>query len=370
MKKFFITTAILGLSFFSCKKDSNKDDLKVVGKDANGNELVVTEQGDTIPKPTEDSLAVTSEENSVESVALIKNEDDRYDFKYNLEKGKTYPINLTVLTTRNVSDGTQSLKLSNESRKKIDYTVQDYQNGTYTLKVTFRQYSEKLTDPTGKVFSFDTSKNKPSDQMTAMSWQVYKSIIGKSYTMKMNDRGQVISVDGLGTIRSGIESSMKSSLSAEEQKALSEMLKVSLSEEAIKMQFQETMNIYPDKKLKIKESWSDENKVNEGPLKGTSKITRTLESIEEAATKISIKGTQKVSGSETQKMPTPDKKEQTVNLSMNDQSTISGNIYLDTSSGWIKKVDITQKKTVKETIESQGQKQTRTENTTVQTLVN
>ncbi len=368
MKKLIITATILSSTFFACKNE--KSDLQVVGKDANGNELVVTENGDTIQKNTADSLAVNDGKDEVEDVALSKNEDDTYNFKYKLTKGKTYPMNLTVITTRNVSDGNQSMKLSNESKKKIDYTVQDFKDGVYTLKVTFKQYSEKLTDPSNKVFSFNTDAAKPKDQMTAMSWQVYKSIIGKSYTLKMNEKGKVISVEGLTTIRTGIENSLKSTLSADDQKGLSEMLKMSLSEDAIKSQFEETMNIYPEKNLKVKESWSDENSVNEGPLKGSSKVTRTLESVDDNATKIVVKGSQNVGGTQNEKVTTPDNKEGTVKMSMNDNSTINGDIYLETESGWIKKINLTQKKTVKETMEMSGQKQTRTENTTVQTLVN
>ncbi|WP_395093617.1 DUF6263 family protein [Vaginella massiliensis] len=369
MKKLIIATSIIGLTLFACKKE-NKD-LKVVGTDANGNELVITENGDTIQK----SEAETATENVLNQDdnakhALIKNEDDTYRFKYNLTKGNTYPINLTVITTRNVSDGKQSIKMTNESKKKIDYTVQDFKDGIYTLKVTFRQYAEKLTDPAGKTLSFDTNAAKPSNPMIAMSWQVYKSIIGKSYTLKINEQGKVTSIDGLAHIRTGIENSLKSSLNAEEQKALSEMLKVSLSDEAIKSQFEETMNIYPDKNLKLKESWSDENKINEGPLKGKSKITRTLASIDEQSTKIEVKGTQNVSGSQSQQIPISEKEQTTVKLTLNDNSTVNGDILLETSSGWIKKINITQKKNVKEIQEAQGQKMTRTETTTVQTIVN
>lgn len=151
-----------------------------------------------------------------------------------------------MITNRNVSDGKQSVKMTNESKKKIEYTVQDFKDGIYTLKVTFKQYSEKLTDPAGQTLAFDTNGAKPSNPMTAMSWQVYKSIIGKSYTLKVNEQGKVKNIEGLTAIRSGIESSLKSTLNVDEQKGLSEMLKISLSDEAIKSQFEETMNIYPD----------------------------------------------------------------------------------------------------------------------------
>lgn len=368
MKKIIISTSLIGLTFFACKNESK--DLKVVGTDANGNELVVTENGDTIQKNEIEILDETEDTNTDTDLAVVKNEDDSYQFKYNLTKGKTYPINLTVITNRNVSDGKQSVKMTNESKKKIEYTVQDFKDGIYTLKVTFKQYSEKLTDPAGQTLAFDTNGAKPSNPMTAMSWQVYKSIIGKSYTLKVNEQGKVKNIEGLTAIRSGIENSLKSTLNAEEQKGLSEMLKISLSDEAIKSQFEETMNIYPDKNLKLNESWSDENKINEGPLKGNSKITRTLASVDDNATKIVVKGTQNVSGTQTQKVPISETEQTDLKMTLADNSTVNGDIYLETGSGWIKKINITQKKNVKEIQEAQGQKMTRTETTTVQTIVN
>ncbi|MBF0597397.1 DUF6263 family protein [Faecalibacter rhinopitheci] len=358
MKKIFLASAIL-LTVVACKKD-NKTDV-VVGKNEAGQELVVSESGDTIIKTEiqNDTVAKPLEVHSVS--AIQKGEDDKYDFRYNLEKGKTYPLTLTIKGTHSASDGKQDVKMSNESKKSIEYTVKDIKDGVYTLEVKSKHYSEKMTDPTGKSISYDTNSSKPADKDVAVSWNIYKAMVGKPYTMKIDQKGKVIAVDGLDNIRKQIENSVKNQLSAEEQKFISEILKNSLNKEAISAQFEETMNIYPNKKLKLNESWSDKQNINQGPMKGSTDLTRTLANVDTKNTKITVKGTQKLSGSESQ---------EGMKMSANANADVNGTILIDTQSGWINNVSLTKKETMKRTMEMNGQKQTMTESVTTSTSVN
>lgn len=357
MKKIFLAVAIF-TTVVACKKESK--DENVVGTNEAGQELVIDEKGDTIVKvEAADTIAKPLEVS--ENTAIQKNEDNTFDFRYNLEKGKTYPITLAVKGINTASDGNKTIKMSNESKKTIEYTVKDIKDGVYTLDVVSKQYSEKMTDPESKTMSYDTNGAKPADKDIAFSWSIYKGMIGKPYTMKVDQKGKVISVTGLDKIRQQIEASVKSQLSAEEQKFISEMLKNSLNEKAISAQFEETMNIYPDKKLKLNESWSDSQNINEGGLKGNSNLTRTLMNVDSNNTKITVKGGQKLSGSDAQ---------QGMKMSVNMDADVTGSIVLDTKSGWINNVSLTKKETSKRTMEMNGKKQTMTETATTTTTVN
>ena len=57
-------------------------------------------------------------------------------------------------------------------------------------------------------------------------------------------------------------------------------------------------------------------------------------------------------------------------MSANNNATVDGKILVDTQSGWINKVTLTKKETLKRTVEAQGQKQTMTESVTTVTTVN
>jgi len=357
MKKIFLAAAII-TTVVACKKDNKNE--KIVGTNEAGQELIVNEKGDTIVKvETTDTIAQPLQENTVS--AIQKSEDNTYDFRYNLEKGKTYPITLAVKGVHTASDGAKNVKMTNQSKKTIEYTVKDITNGIYTLEVKSKQYSEKMTDPTGKAISYDTNSAKPTDKDVAFTWNIYKAMIGKVYTIKVNQKGKVIAVDGLDAIRKQIESSVKGQLSAEEQKFVGEMLKNSLNKEVISAQFEETMNIYPDKKLKLNESWSDKQTIDQGGMKGNSDLTRTLTNVDTKNTKIAVKGTQSMKGSESQ---------QGMSMSANANADVSGSIMIDTQSGWINNVSLTKKETLKRTVEANGQKQTITETVTTTTTVN
>lgn len=361
MKKIILAIAAVS-TFVACKNDKKTD--TVVGKNEAGQELVVNEKGDTITKvETVDSVAsVTAVEAVAEKpMAIYKASDDQFAFRYNLEKGKTYPLTLSVQSTQTASDGKESMKASNSSKKTIEYTVKDIQNGIYTLEVNSKQYSEKMTGPDGKTISYDTNSAKPADKNIAISWSIYKAMIGKPYIMKIDQKGKVIAVEGLDPIRKTIENSVKQQLSADQQKVLGQVIKNSLSKEVLSAQFEETMNIYPNKNLKLKESWSDTQNINEGPMKGNITMTRTLTSVEPTKTTITVKGTQKVGGSDTQ---------QEIKMTANSNADVNGSIIIDTESGWISKVSLTKKETLKRTVEGQGQKQTMTETVSTTTTVN
>jgi len=357
MKKIFLATAIFS-TIIACNKEKKQD----VIKNEAGQELIVTEKGDTIVKTDSTSTSLTDSIIAPKTITAInKNEDNTYDFRYNLEKGKTYPITLKVKGTQVASDGNQSMKMSSESSKSIDYTVTDFKDGVYTLEVKSKAYSEKATDPSGQSISYSTNSPKPKDKDVAFTWSIYKAMIGKPYTLKIDQKGKVIAVEGLDKVRQQIESSVKGQLNAEEQKFLTEMLKASLNKDVISAQFDETMNIYPDKKLKLEESWSDKENINEGPMKGSSDLTRTLTSVDSKNTKITVKGTQNLKGSEAQ---------EGMKMSVNANANVNGSILIDTQSGWINNVNITKKETLKRTIDANGQKQTMTETVTTTTSIN
>lgn len=355
MKKLVFVMAVL-MTVASCKKED-----KVVGKDKDGKELVVNEKGDTVTKTeTQDSLKVETT-TAPKVVAVAKGTDGKFAYKYNLEIGKTYPMTLAVKTTHSASDGKQSQKMVSESKKEIDYTVKDFKDGVYTLEVHSKGYSEKMTDPSGKSISYDTNSAKPANKDIAVSWSIYKAMTGKTYTMKVDQKGKVISVDGLDALKSSILNSVKKQVTAEEFKFFTQVINSSLSKEALSSQFEETMNIFPNKTLALNESWSDNQKIDKGPMKGSLSMKRTLTSVEPTNTTITVVGTQNLKGTESQ---------QGMSMSADNNANVDGKILIDTQSGWINKVSLTKKETLKRTIEAQGQKQTMTESVTTVTTVN
>lgn len=351
MKKSLIVLAAFAL-IVSCKKENEN----VVGTNANGEQLVVDENGDTVVLAN-DSVAVVPPDEA----SLQKAEDGSYTFRYNLKKGQTYPFSLKINANQTLSDGNQSQKLSNSRTTEVSYFVEDVVDNKFKLKATFKAFSEEFTSPEGEKLSYNTNSAQPADKDVAQSWKIYKAITGETFNMEVDNKGKVLSVTGLDKVSSSVQSKVKKDFTAEEQKMIAELLKSTLNSEFIKMQFEETLNIFPDKSMKIGEQWEDSQNISEGPIKGTNKVTRTLKSIDGNTATITVNGVQNVNGKETQ---------QDITMSMSNNATLTGSIDLDLASGWIKKVNLTKSETVKQTMEGQGQKQTMTQTSTTKTTVN
>ncbi|SMC45751.1 DUF6263 family protein [Moheibacter sediminis] len=351
MKKSLIILAAFAL-IASCKKENEK----VVGTNENGEKLVVNEAGDTVVFSTENVKEIPNEE-----AALQKAEDGTYTFRYNLKKGETYPFSLKINTNQSLSDGTQSQKMTSSRTTDVSYFVEDVVDNKFKLKATFKAFSEEFTSPEGEKMFYNTGSTQPADKDIAQSWKIYKAITGETFQMEVDNKGKVLNVKGLDKVSSSVQSKLKNDFTAEEQKMIGELLKGTLNSEFIKMQFEETLNIFPDKSMKIGENWEDSQNISEGPIKGTNKVTRTFKSIDGNIATITVDGVQNVNGKETQ---------QGVTMSMSNNATLKGSIDLDLGSGWIKKVDLTKSETVKQTMEGQGQKKTMTQTSTTKTSVN
>lgn len=351
MKKSLIVLIAFAL-IASCKKEKEN----VVGTNENGNKLVVNEAGDTVVLENDTISVIPTDE-----AALQKAEDGSYTFRYNLQKGVTYPFSLKINATQSLSDGTQSEKMTSSRTTDVSYFVEDVVDNKFKLKATFKAFSEEMTSPEGEKLSYSTSSGQPSDKDVAQSWKIYKAITGETFQMEVDNKGKVLNVSGLDKVTSSVQSKLKNDFTAEEQKMIGELLKGTLNSEFIKMQFEETLNIFPDKSMKIGENWEDSQNISEGPIKGTNKVTRTFKSIAGNIATITVNGVQNVNGKETQ---------QGVTMSMSNNSTLTGSIDLDLGSGWIKKVNLTKSETVKQTMEGQGQKKTMTQTSTTKTSVN
>src|SRR5690625_6677490 len=147
--------------------------------------------------------------------------------------------------------------------------------------------------------------------------------------MEVNNRGKVISVKGLDKVRSNAFEKIKSDFTAEEQNYVKDLLENSLSVDAIKVQFEESMNIFPERNLKIGEKWEDVQNINEGPVTGKNTITRTFEGIKDGVARVKVDGVMNVGGSETK---------QDLTMTMKNNSTIDGTIDVDIETGWLNKV--------------------------------
>jgi hypothetical protein len=354
-KPLIILSAVLVLA--SCKEKAEN----VVGTNEKGEKLVVNESGDTLVLSQNDSVNIPEAEPVPANAALVKNEDESYSFRYNLKQGETYPFKLKISQNQSMSAAGQSMNLSTSRTVDFNYLVEEAKDNKFTIKATFEGFSESFNSPNGETISYNTASVKPANQDAAQSWTIYKAIDGQSFNMQIDNKGKVLSVSGLDKVIANTLAKLKNDFTADEQKDIKDLLDSSLSNEAIKAQFEESLNIFPDKNLKIGGQWEDSQNLSEGPVKGQNKVTRTFKELKNGKAKIVVEGTQDVSGTQTQNG---------ITANMKNHATITGYIDLDVESGWIKKVNITKKETVNTTYTKDGQSETENGTSTTITTVN
>ena len=345
----------LALTLFAACKNSKVDDLK----DEETHEKVIDNTLGDSATLAENGV---SQSESEQETALQQNEDESYTLRYNLKKGETYPFELKINQEQKVSAMGQSASIKTSRTVVFDYFVEDISNGQFILRADFKKFSESFSSPEGTI-SYDTSGAKPSDKDAAENWLIYKAISGQSFQLTMNNKGKVISVKGLDKVISNSMAKLKNDFDEETRNGIKQMLEFSLSNEAIISQFEESLNIFPDKGLKIGEKWEDSQNINEGPIKGQSKVSRTFESIKDGKATISVSGTQNVSGSDTDS-------QSGITAKMKNNATLTGSVDLDLETGWIKKAKITQTENITTTYSQGDRSETETGTQTIVTTVN
>lgn len=359
MKKSLIILSVFAL-MTACKDKSNntitnKDGTEQVQIDEDGNEIALSDN-------TSDGESINSEVSENSDTSLQKNEDDTYSFRFNLKKGETYPFRLKVEQKQAMAVNGEKLNITSNRTVDFDYFVEEVNDRKFKLKATFLNFGEYFVAITGEVLAFDTAKPKPSEEDVARSWMVYKSITGQSFNMEVNDKGKVLSVTGLEKVRTNALANLKSNgFSTQDLEFIKQMFEATLGNEAIIAQFEESLNIFPDRGLKIGEKWEDSQNISDGPVKGKNTVTRTFEGIKDGKATIRVNGTQNVGGSQTHNE---------IKMTTKNDATITGTVDIDLESGWLKKVSITKKEDMNTTYQQGDQKESEIGTQTIITTVN
>lgn len=356
----------MAMAVVACKKE--KSEIKVVGKNENGEELTVSAEGDTITlkeaealqndKLRKEEASTNLETEKVEKKkAFYKNADGTYTFQFNLEKGKNYPFKVSTHTTSTQSDGENSQQISQNSTNELSYEVVEEKKQSFTLKVTFKRFQEK-SSMQGESIGFDTNSGKPSNEMAAQQYKFFKAIVGSSYTIEIAKSGKVLNIDGLAPIREKVKSKLSKGLSEDEKKGLDQMLQASLSKQAMEAMFLESIGYYPTKPVKIGESWE----INNSTDNAKSHMKYTLKNVSDSHADIQISGSSNGKDSNTL--------EQGVKIFRSIEGSVSGTAKINAQSGWVNQANIDKKEILRITQEYQGQKQNMSSTTKSATKVN
>ena len=320
----------------------NQDKPVVVGVNEDGQQLTVNASGDTIVYDA-NQIEIQDEEIADANPAIKAENDGTYKFGLNLKKGQKYPFKIATSSTNTQFNGTESQTMIQKATTALEYEVKEIKDSIFVLDVTYKQFSESMSD--GKeTIGFDTNKGEPENPMALDRWNFNKAIVGKTFQMEVSESGKVQNISNLWKLREQVKETMKEGLSAEELQGLDQFLAMALSDEAMQMQFEESMAYYPKKKVKEGESWSR----NESEGNASSTVTYTFENIKDNIATIKIKGSSTGSDSRTE--------DSGLKIFQSLEGKVNGTVQINVNSGWVKDAQMSKDETIKMTQEYQGQK--------------
>jgi hypothetical protein len=238
----------------------------------------------------------------IESCQSTKSVTGTRMLKFNFEKGKGYDYEMIVNMDQEVKGMTNQMDIS--TYYSMDVKEDDGEMKTITsifdrLKMKMGIAGMNIEVDTDKPMVGDVDSTNPLGMIN----HLFGAIKGQQFTMKVNAEGKVMEVTGFKNMAQAIADSM--GLGEKEKAGMMQKFNKQFNEESTKEQFERFLYIFPNKEVKVGDSWQ-KTTTPRGPMGGKYNSVYTVSEIEgdmvtlEEKTKISSDNDQtKMSGDVT-----------------------------------------------------------------------
>ncbi len=254
------------------------------------------------------------------------------ELKFNLEKGKTYDFEIVldmdqeVMGQKNkiVFIAAYAIKVTDDDGK-IKSIVGEYKD----FKMKMNMMGQEINiDGAKKPVQLNDSSIQ-GDPMAMLS-NAFSGIIGKQFNLKVDEKGNILEVTGFDELVNGMITAMN--LSEEKKMMVKASLKDQFNADKIKESFAPMFNIYPDKEIKIGDSWERSYNLTSG--------TTTRYSTQ--YTVKSFNGDNVLLDANTKIDPVSDSSTSGITGNMQMSGTQSGIMTVNTKSGLVVDAELTQ----------------------------
>lgn len=221
---------------------SNKDEKKNEAPTATRDSAIAEEKLPSLEKEFADTLDVKP----VEEAVLLK---------FNFQKGRTYNYAMTFDISRKNDDK------SIGSTMKWSYNMQvvDEKSDMKTIKTTYKRIDMTTDMPNGQKMEFSSEKQVDAMDFMQLPSKMFGIIKGKSFTMQVNGKGEVVSVSGFDKIGEAVVNEMN--VPEEMKPMMRQNFQKQFNDEAAKQIFSQAFEIYPNKPVKIGDSWKSSSTI-------------------------------------------------------------------------------------------------------------
>jgi len=178
-------------------------------------------------------------------------------FRFNPPVGAAYDITMQMDMDQKVMGQNNKIGLTTT----YNMHVKGLDTGVYDLHVKYN-YFRMAMNAGGMDMEIDTDKpaaapanpDDPTGMMMAMMNRVFSGIKGQSFSMKLSESGEISDIKGLENIVRAMVDSM--GLPPEAQAQVGASLNDQFNENDIRNSFQTAYSIYPNKPIKVGDSWT------------------------------------------------------------------------------------------------------------------
>lgn len=186
------------------------------------------------------------------------------ELKFNLEKGKTYDFEIVMDMDQEVM--TQKNKIGFIAAYAM--TVTDDDGKIKSLTGEYKDFKMKM-NMMGQEINIDGAK-KPAQMNTDsadenpldMLSNAFSGIIGKKFNLKVDEMGKILEVTGFDELVNGMITAMN--LNEEKKLLVKASLKDQFNADKIKESFAPMFSIYPNKAIKVGDSWKTSYDLSSG----------------------------------------------------------------------------------------------------------
>ena len=257
---------------------------------------------------------------------------DVVEMKLNLQKGKTY----TYSTKTNMNMDMQMMGKQVNTVGNVDFAfkmqvenVDAEHNYHFTSSYDAIRFKMNAMGMDMGYDSKNVGDTVGENMMSGMLRKVFGSMVGKSFHMIMTPKGEVLKVEGLKDLVESMESSIN--ISEQMRASMKKQMEQSFNEDQIKQSFAQGFYIYPDKALKVGDSWNKNFDKDMNNIKMNQDVTFTVKDINSSTVVLELSGKLKSSS-----VPGQD----SVKIKMELSGDEKGTMEMDRATGMIRQGNI------------------------------
>jgi Family of unknown function (DUF6263) len=189
---------------------------------------------------------------------------------FNVKKGEKYKIQQSI--EQKISQTLEAQVSESNQILNMEYTYDVTEvdaEGIATVTTTFDKVVVNINGE-GESFQYDSTKESGEDNQLAT---IYKGIIGKALTLRIDKQGNVLDIQGVDKMMSELINSLNIEDPQTKQSA-QQVLEQNFGDEALRDSFSKVTKVYPPENTKVGGTWEDTQTINMGyPITVNSKYT-------------------------------------------------------------------------------------------------